>query len=92
MEWPSYYWLMELKYSARRLPTGADMAGFSVEGDGAPGSTANTPAQGSLSQLPPCAHEAGWVLDSKRPHVWRDCSQPDLSHANAAEPWYGRKH
>lgn len=91
MEWPSYYWLMDLKYSARRLPTGADMSGFSVEGDGAPGSKANTPAEGSLSLLPPCAHQAGWVLDSVRPHVWRDCTKPDLSHANAAEPWYPAK-
>jgi hypothetical protein len=92
IEWPSYYWLTSVKYSARRLPGSADLTGFSVEGDGAPGGPANAPAQASMSKLPPCAHQAGWVFDSVRPHVTRDCSKPDLSHANAAERWYERKH
>lgn len=90
IEWPSYYWLMSVKHSARRLPGPADLTGYAVEGDG--GGYAGYPAMKSMSKLPPCTQEAGWVFDSVRPHVTRDCSKPDLSHASAAEPWYDRKH
>jgi hypothetical protein len=91
LEWPSYEWLRAKKYSSRRLPGPADLTGFSVEGDGAPG-IANSPARASMSKMPPCTLQAPLVLDGTPsiPHVNRDCSLPDLSHANAAELWYSR--
>lgn len=79
MEWPSYDWLIDLKHSVRRLPTNADMAGVDMAGEA------------YLSKMPPCAKDASWEFDSLKTHISRDCSKPDLSHANAAEPWYPRK-
>lgn len=40
--------------------------------------------------LPPCKGEGPWQMDSVLPSEYRDCSVPDLSHADASEPWFPR--
>jgi hypothetical protein len=91
IEWPSHSWLVEKKYSAKRLAGLTDMIQISVDFTAAGG----PPSQITRGQLPPCTLNAPLPLDKLQtasgiPLVYRDCSRPDLSHASAAEPWVNR--
>jgi len=77
VEWPSYYYLKSLKRSTRRLPVDADYAGYAVNGV----KTSHGP--------PPCAGTGPMALFAVHP-IYRDCSVPDLSHADASETWITR--
>lgn len=92
VEWPSHDWLVEKKYSAKRRATAMDMTQISVDFTALGG----PPSQITRGKLPPCTLGAPLPLDKLRsssgiPLVYRDCSRPDLAHANAAEPWVSRQ-
>lgn len=72
IEWPSYGWLAERFGNTIRMPGRDGEPSFWGE---------------LLPKWPPCAGSGPLVLDSIHP-VYRDCSVPDLSHADASEPWY----
>jgi len=93
IEWPSHAWLVEKRYSAKRLAGLTDLIQISVDFSASGG----PPSQITRGKLPPCALGAPLPLDkletaSGIPLVYRDCSRPDLSHASAAEPWLTRHH
>jgi hypothetical protein len=91
IEWPSHAWLVEKKYSAKRLTGLADMIQISVDFSASGG----PPSQITRGKLPPCTLGGPLPLDKLQtasgiPLVYRDCSRPDLSHTSAAEPWFTR--
>jgi hypothetical protein len=77
IEWPSYRWLQQKNGVTTRMPTFLDHPqDMGVRG------IVNT------ATFPPCRDKSGPNLESSYPTV-RDCSKPDLSKADAAEPWIG---
>lgn len=75
LEWPSMGWLQSRQALANRLPIFPDTVQFDHGGI-------------FMDGYPPCADE-GIDLGAVHPMV-RDCSVPDLSRADASEPWLGR--
>jgi hypothetical protein len=73
LEWPSREWLAEHQLLANRLPNFADF----VQTDAGP----------RFTSYPPCADGPWRFSDATPSHATRDCSVPDLSKANAGEPW-----
>jgi hypothetical protein len=83
LEWPSMSWLAPRNRVGRRLDGMTRM----VQLD--PGVTLKTRTGIRVEQLPPCQGQAPMNLDNDHP-ILRDCSTPDLSKADASEPWVDR--
>lgn len=89
LEWPAFGWLQDHELSTQRLPR---FPGYAQEGtpefEGIvqPGQFAHTIM---ISGWPPCAGGTGLDLGAIHPTL-RDCSVPDLSRADAREPWIAR--
>ena len=75
LEWPALGWLQSRQALANRLPVFPDTVQL---------------AHGLfMDSYPPCAGEEGLDLGAIHPMA-RDCSIPDLSRADASEPWLVR--
>jgi hypothetical protein len=78
LEWPSMGWLQDHELQPTRLPNFGEVA-----------QTAHGVA---FQSWPPCFN-GSWTMrsvDGGSGHAQRDCSTPDMSKANAAEPWIAR--
>jgi hypothetical protein len=75
LEWPSMTWMQSRGLLLNRLPV----------------FPAVTQVAGGvfIDGYPPCAGSGGWTMDELHP-MYRDCSVPNLSIGNAAEPWFVR--
>jgi len=76
LEWPAMGWLQSRALLMNRLPKFPQV--FQAEGGGV-----------LVDILPRCAGTGPMNLTSVHP-VYRDCSVPDLSKADASEPWLSR--
>jgi hypothetical protein len=83
LEWPALGWFQSLDLPANRMPM---LDTYQIEGGGV-----------AFSTYPPCGAEkagAAWNFSdgvNDRHHMGlRDCSVPDLSKADASEPWISR--
>jgi hypothetical protein len=87
LEWPAMGWLQENQLLATRLPS------FPESSPPPLSSMSRRPSGIQFTGYPPCATgPVGFngIAGSSGYHGRRDCSVPDISRANAAEPWIAR--
>ena len=90
LEWPSFQWLQQRYGTTTRLPKYlADADEVAPAGMNIPKKLPNEIKKAAYDYWPRCAGTGPPQLNSVHSTL-RDCSEPDLSRADASEPWIVR--